>query len=328
MRRREFITLIGGAAATWPLAARAQEGMRRLGLLLIPGERDAEGQKWVRVIVRGLQEAGWTEGRNLKIDVRYGAGSPDGAGKGAEELVALGPDVIVSHGTTATAVLQRLTKTIPIVFTTVTDPVRAGFVASLSRPGANITGFSTFEPEIGGKWLELLREVSPGLKHVGGILDPAFAGFAAIWDEIQNLARQSGLGATTLVLRQPSDDIERATAAFAQQPDSGLIVLPTASNNIARERIFALAARYRLPAVYAFSNYATDGGLMAYGFDNNDIVRRSTLYVDRVLKGEKPANLPVQAPTKFELVINLKTAKAIGVTMPPAMLARADQVIE
>jgi putative ABC transport system substrate-binding protein len=295
---------------------------------MVASESDAEGQIRAQVFQQSLQELGWIEGRNIHIDYRWGAGDPARAEAGVAELVALAPDVIVAHGTPASVSLKKATRVIPVVFVVVTDPVGAGIVESQARPGGNITGFSTFEPEIGGKWLELVREVTPSLKHVAGILVPAFGAFAGIWREIESLAPQAGVQPTTLILRQPSDDIESAVAAFAHRPGGALIVLPTAINNALRLRIISLAARHRLPAVYPFSNYATEGGLMAYGFDNVDLFRRGASYVNRILKGEKPADLPVQAPTKFELLINLKTANALGLTLPPTLLARADAVIE
>jgi putative ABC transport system substrate-binding protein len=277
---------------------------------------------------RALQELGWEDGRNVRIDYCWGAGDPERARIAAIELVSLAPEVILANGTPATAALQRATRSIPVVFVVVVDPVGAGFVQSLARPGANLTGFSTFEPEIGGKWLELLKEITPGLRRVAGVWDSGFPGFAAIWRVIESLAPTFALEATSVVLRDPGDDIESAIAAFAQEPGGGLIVLPTAINNLLRERISSLAARHRLPAVYGFRLYAASGGLMSYGFDPLDLFRRGASYVDRILKGEHPAALPVQAPTKFELVVNLKTAKALGLTVPLSLLARCDEVIE
>jgi len=330
MRRREFITLLGGAAAAWPLAARAQqpERMRRIGMLVLYTEGDSTGQTRVAAFRQALQQSGWTEGRNVSIDYRWGIGDAERARTSAADLVTLAPDVIVGNGTAALAALRQATRSIPIVFVAVTDPVGAGYVQSLARPGGNITGFSTFEPEIGGKWLDLLREMAPGLKRVAGISDPAFSGFAAVWRQVETTARGFGLEATTVALHDSRDDIEAAVAAFAQQPGGGLIVLPTAINNVLRGRITSLAARFRLPAIYPFQHYASDGGLLCYGFESIDLWRRSASYVDRILKGEKPADLPVQAPTKYELVINLKTAKALGLEVPPTLLARADEVIE
>jgi putative tryptophan/tyrosine transport system substrate-binding protein len=329
MRRRQFITLLGGAAA-WPLAARAQQGerMRRIGVIMVNAESDPEGQTRIRAFRQRLQELGWAEGRNVRIEYRWGAGDVDRARAYAAELVSLAPDVILSNGSPALAALHRATRGIPVVFVVVVDPVGAGYVQSLARPGGNITGFSTFEPEIGSKWLELLKEARSDLRRVAGILDPNFRGFAAVWDAIEGMAPTLGLGVTKVALRDATDDIESTVAAFAQEPGGGLIVLPTAINNVSRDRIFSLAARHRLPAVYPFRHYATDGGLMSYGFDTPDLFRRGASYIDRILKGEKPADLPVQAPTKFEFVINLKTAKALGLTVPPTLLARADEVIE
>jgi len=262
------------------------------------------------------------------MDYRYGTGEPDRARIFVTEVLSLAPDVIVAHGTPALTALHRATRTIPVVFVSVIDPVGAGYVESLALPGGNITGFSTFEPEIGGKWLELLKEVAPGLRRVAGILDPGFRGFAGVWRAIENMAPRFGLEVTSLLLHAPTDDLESAVDTFARGPGGGLIVLPTAINAVQRNRIFSLAARNRLPAVYAFRFYATDGGLMSYGIDTVDLFRRGASYVDRILKGEKPADLPVQAPIKFEMVINLKTAKALGLNVPDKLLALADEVIE
>ncbi len=330
MRRREFITLLGGAVASVPLAARAQqpERMRRIGVMVANAESDPEGQARIMAFRQGLRELGWIEGRNVRIDYRWAAGEPDRARTYATELVTLAPDVILAQGTPALAALHRATRSIPVVFVVVVDPVGAGYVQSLAQPGGNITGFSTFEPEIGGKWLELLKEITPGLRRVAGISDPAFEGFAALSRAIESIALGFGLEFTSVVFHEPTDDIESAVAAFAQEPGGGLIVLPTAINSIYRDRIFSLAARDRLPAIYPFRHYATSGGLMSYGFDSIDVFRRGVSYIDRILKGEKPANLPVEAPTKFELVINLNTAKSLGLTVPPSILARADEVIE
>jgi putative tryptophan/tyrosine transport system substrate-binding protein len=330
MRRRDFITLLSGAAAAWPIAARAQqtERMRRVGMLMAYAETDPEAHARVNAFRQGLRELGRTEGHSLLIDYRWGTGEPDRAQTFATELVSLAPDVIVAHGTPALSALHRTTRTIPVVFVSVIDPVGAGYVQSLPLPGGNITGFSTFEPEIGGKWLELLKEVAPGLRRVAGILDPDFKGFAGVWGAIENVAPRFGLEVKNLPFHAPTDDFESAVARFAQEAGGGLIVLPTALNAVERNRIFSSAARGRLPAIYAFRFYATDGGLMSYGIDTVDLFRRSALYVDKILKGEKPADLPVQAPTKFEMVINLKTAKALGLTIPEKLLATADEVIE
>ena len=329
MKRRNFITLLGGAAA-WPVAARGQqpERMRRIGVLVAYAESDPEAQARIAAFRQGLRELGWTEGRNLRMELGWGTGDPDRARTLATELISLAPDVIVAHGTPALTALYRATRTIPVVFVSVIDPVGAGYVQSLAQPGGNITGFSTFEPEIGGKWLELLKEIAPGLSRVAGILDPGFKGFAGVWGAIENMAPRLGLQLTNLPFQAPTDDLESAVARFAQELGGGLIVLPTALNAVQRNRIFSSAARGGLPAMYAFRFYATDGGLMSYGIDTVDLFRRSAFYVDRILKGEKPADLPVQAPTKFEMVINLKTARALGLNVSPMLLARADEVIE
>ena len=329
MKRRNFITLLGGAAA-WPVAARGQqpERMRRIGVLVAYAESDPEAQARIAAFRQGLRELGWTEGRNLRMELGWGTGDPDRARTLATELISLAPDVIVAHGTPALTALYRATRTIPVVFVSVIDPVGAGYVQSLAQPGGNITGFSTFEPEIGGKWLELLKEIAPGVSRVAGILDPGFKGFAGVWGAIENMAPRLGLQLKNLPFQAPTDDLESAVARFAQELGGGLIVLPTALNAVQRNRIFSSAARGGLPAMYAFRFYATDGGLMSYGIDTVDLFRRSAFYVDRILKGEKPADLPVQAPTKFEMVINLKTARALGLNVPPMLLARADEVIE
>jgi len=297
-------------------------------LLLGMSSGDRQRQAWLAGFLQGLQQLGWVEGRNLQIDFRWGASEPDRAQIYATELVSLAPDVILAHGTPALAAAHRATHSIPIVFVVVVDPVGAGYVQSLSRPGGNITGFSSFEPEIGGKWLELLKAIRPDLTRVAGILDPAFKGFAGVWNAIEAAAPRLGLEVASVPLRDSSDDIESAVATFAQKPSSGLIVLPTAINNSLRHRIITVAARYRLPAVYPFANYTADGGLISYGIDALDVFHRGASYVDRILKGEKPADLPVQGPTKFELVINLMTAKAAGFTVPATLLSQANEVIE
>jgi len=330
VRRREFITLLGGAAVSWPLAARAQqtERMRRIGVVVAYAESDPEAQTRVIAFRQALGGLGWIEGRNVTMEYRWGAGDVDRARAFATELVSLKPDIILAHGTPAVTALRAVTRTIPVVFVSVIDPVGAGHVQSLARPGGNITGFGTFEPEIGGKWLELLKEVAPGLKRVAGISDPTFKGFAGVWSAIETMAPRFGLAVTSVSFHASTDDLEAAVAAFAQEPGGGLIVVPTALNAVHRHRILSAASRNRLPAIYGFRFYATDGGLMSYGVDTVDLFRRGAFYVDRILKGENPAELPVQAPTKFELVINLKTAKALGLTIPPKLLFTPDEVIE
>jgi putative ABC transport system substrate-binding protein len=329
MGRREFITLLGGAALACPVAARAQqpERMRQIGLMVVNEEGDPEGKPRVMAFRQGLKGSGWTEGRNLRIEYRWGAG-PDRALAYAKELVDLVPDVIVANGTPALAALQQLTRTIPIVFVVVVDPVGSGYVRSLGRPGGNITGFSTFEPEMGTKWLQLLREMRPSLSRVAAISDPAFKGFVALMAAIESAAPTLGLEFTSVGFHNRSDNIEAAIDVFARLPDGGLIVLPTTLNNIHRERLFSVAANHRLPALYPFRHYTVDGGLMSYGFDAADLFKRGGSYVGRILKGENAADLPVQTPTKFELAINLKTAKALGLTVPATLLARADEIIE
>jgi len=330
MKRREFITLLGGAAASWPIAARAQQPdrVRRIGVMIANAENDPEGQDRVAAFRRGLQELGWVEGRNLRVDYRWATGEPNRARALARELVNLEPDVILANGTPALSALHKVTSNIPVVFAVVVDPVGAGFVRSLARPGGNVTGFSSFQPEIGGKWLELLKAIMPGLSRVAVISDPAFRGFAGVLLEIESIGPRVGLEITNIVFRNPNDDIESPITAFAQSFGGGLIVVPTAINKIHRNRIISLAARYHLPAIYPFSVYVASGGLLSYGIETDDLLRRSASYVDRILKGEKPAELPVQAPIKYELAINLKTAKTLGLTVPPPLLARADEVIE
>ena len=328
MKRREFIALLGGAAAIGPLAARAQQPTRRVGLLMSQIENDPEGQARFRVIVDGLQQLGWTDGRNVRFDVRWTAGSPADPGKYAAELVALKPDVIFASGSVNVAALQRITRSVPIVFANIIDPVGAGFVASLARPGGNTTGFSAFEYSLAGKWLELLKELAPNLTRVAVLRDSSLAAGIGQYAAIQALAPPSlGVELTPIDVQDPGE-IERAITAFAREPNSGLIVTGSTGAVVRRNRIIALALKYRLPNVYGFRYYPASGGLASYGPDAIDVHKRAAAYVDRVLKGEKPADLPVQAPTKYELVINLKTAKALGITVPQAVLARADEVIE
>jgi len=329
VRRREFIGILG-SAAVYPLTARAETGenLRHVGVVLINSEEETAGRARIETLRRSLAELGWSEGKNLHLDIRAGAGDPQRAQAYARELVAGRPDLIFAEGTPVLAAFKAATRDIPVVFVAVTDPVGAGFVQSLAHPGGNITGFSTFEPDIGGKWLELLKEVAPSLQRAAGIVDPAFKGFAKHWRAIEDLAPRTGLELATIAFHDRADDIERAVGTFAAKPDGGLIILPTAINNVARDRIFALANRYRLPAIYPFSHFAQQGGLLSYGFDSVANFPRAAGYIDRILKGAKPADLPVQAPTRYELVINLKAAKAISLTVPPTLLARADEVIE
>ena len=331
MRRREFITLLGGAAAAWPLAARAQqsERMRLIGVLMAYAESDPEGQAWVAVFRGGLQKLGWAEGRNIRIETRWAP--PENAGsreRFAKELVALQPELILSHTTPTTSALLRETRTIPIVFANVSDPIGSGFVATLSRPGGNVTGFTTIEASLGGKWLELLKEIAPHVNRVAFLFNPETATYAEYY---LNLFKAAGatfaVKATTAPVRDKSE-VESAIATLAGEPNGGLIVMPDSFPIAHRVEITSLAARYRLPAVYPFRFFADIGGLLAYGVDLSDNFRRAASYADRILKGEKPGELPVQGPAKFEFVINLKTAKALGLTVPDNLLARADEVIE
>jgi len=327
MRRRQLIVFVGGAIA-WPLAGRAQQPLRRIAMLLLHAESDPEVQPYVTAFRQSLLELGWTEGRNIQIDYLWGARTPDRARALAAQLVTQAPDVILCYGSPATGALQRATSTIPVVFVVVADPVGGGYVQSLARPGGNITGFGTFEPEMGGKWLALLKEVAPNLRRVVCILDPSFKAWAAIFRATQNAAPNFQVEVTSVHLHDSTDDIESPIAAFAQEPNGGLISIPTAPNQANRERILSLAARHRLPACYPFRVFPTEGGLMSYGPDQTDLFRRGASYVDLILKGAKPSELPIQHPTKFELVVNLRIAKTLGLEVPPLILARADEVIE
>jgi len=329
MKRRQFITLLGGAAAAWPLAARAEqrERMRRIGVLMNLASDDAEGQARLAAFHQGLQQLGWTVGRNVQIDYRWGAGNADYIRKFAAELVALAPDVILSTGSPSVAVLQQATRTVPVVFVTVVDPVSSGFVDSLARPGGNITGFTLYEYSISGKWLALLKEIAPGMTRAAVIRDPALTAGGGQLGVIQAVAPSVGAEVTPVNVRD-AGEIERAITAFARSPNGGLIVTASTLAGVHRDLIIALAARYKLPAVYPIPYFARSGGLMSYGPDSVDQYRLVASYVDRILKGEKPADLPVQAPTKYELVINLKTAKTLGLEVPSTLLARADEVIE
>jgi putative ABC transport system substrate-binding protein len=325
VKRREFITLIGVAAA-WPLAARAQqpERMRRIGLIMALAADDPEGQARLVAFVQGLQESGWTDGRNVRIDIRWPAGDPDRVRKYAADLVALAPDVILATGDN-TGPLQQATHTVPIVFVVVSDPVSAGYVTSLNRPGNNTTGFSYVEYSICGKWLELLKQIAPDVTRVAVLRDPAVPTGNGQFDAIQSVAPSFGVKLIPIGVSD-ADEITRGVTEISRMPNSGLIVTGTALTIVHRELISALAARLQLPAIYGF-NYAT-GGLVSYAPDTVDQYRRAAQYVDRILKGEKPGDLPVQNPTKFKLVINLKTAKALGLTVPLTLQATADEVIE
>jgi ABC-type uncharacterized transport system substrate-binding protein len=328
MRRREFITLLGGAAA-WPLAARAQQGerMRRIGLLLPAAADDREFQVWVAALHQGLAQLGWIIGRNLRIDTRWAGANGADINRHAAELAALAPDVIVAHGTSTVRPLLLATRTVPIVFPIAGDPVGAGLVESLARPGGNATGFMTFEYSLSGKWLELLKQIAPGTTRAAILRDPTQGAGTGLFAAIQAVAPSLRIEVTPVNMRV-AEEIERAVTAFARSPNGGMVVTAGASAIVHGDLILALATRHRLPAVYYERFYAVAGGLMSYGPDRIDQYRRATGYVDRILKGEKPADLPVQAPTKYDLVINLKTAKALGLEVPPMLLARADEVIE
>jgi putative tryptophan/tyrosine transport system substrate-binding protein len=330
MKRREFITLLGGTAVAWPLAARAQQGeqMRRIGVLMSAVEGDQRGLEFITAFAQGLAELGWTVGRNVRIEYRWGAGDLDRFRRYAAELVALAPDVVLASAGSIVGAFQQASRTVPIVFVTTIDPVGGGWVESLSRPGTHATGFSSFEFSMSGKWLELLKEIAPGIKRVAVIRDPSVPAGSGGLAAIQTVAPSFGVELTPVGVRSP-DEIERGIAAFARSANGGLIVVgPGSSVQPHRNLIIALAARHRLPAVYGSLVWARGGGLISYGADAIDQYRRAAGYVDRILKGEKPADLPVQAPTKYELVINLKTAKALGLTVPDSLLARADEVIE
>ena len=328
IRRREFITLLGGAAA-WPLAVRAQqqERMRRIGVLINLAADDREGRIRLAAFQENLHQLGWIEGRNARLDIRWGAGDAERIRTYATELVALSPDVIVCSGSTTLRTLQAATRSLPIVFVTVTDPVGAGFVASLRQPGANITGFTQFEYGISGKWLELLKQVAPAVTRVAVLRNPAQASGIGQLGAISSAAASFGMDLKPVDIRDIGE-IERALTSLAHLPNAGLIVTSSALAAVHREFIITFAAQHRLPAVYYRRFFVTAGGLISYGPDTTDEFRRAADYVDRILKGEKAADLPVQAPTKYELAINLKTAKALGLEVPATLLARADEVIE
>ncbi|HJZ34225.1 MAG TPA: ABC transporter substrate-binding protein [Hyphomicrobiaceae bacterium] len=327
LRRREFITLLGGAAA-WPLAARAQQGerVRRVGVLAYWAADDAEGRARLAAFTQALNQLGWSEGRNLRTDTRWT--KADDVHRHAAELVALAPDVIVAAtGTATVAPLLQATRSVPIVFVVVIDPVGAGFVASLAKPGGNATGFTIYEYSMSGKWLELLKEIAPGVTRAAVLRDPAVASGIGQFGAVQIVAPALGVQLSPVDVRDPGE-IERAVTAFAREPNGGLILTGSAMGIVHRDLIVTVAARHRLPAIYPTRFYITAGGLISYGPDQPDQYRRAAGYVDRILRGEKPADLPVQAPTKYELVINLKTARAMGFDLPASVLARADEVIE
>jgi putative ABC transport system substrate-binding protein len=329
MQRREFITILGSAAVAWPLIARAQQGerVRRIGVFMAGVSDDRDGLARLAAFQQALQELGWTIGRNVGMETRWGAADPDRTRRYATELAALAPDVILANGSATVGPLLQATRNVPIVFAGVPDPVGAGFVESLARPGGNATGFVQFEYGLGAKWLELLKEIAPGVTRVAVLRDVDLAAGTGQFGAIQSVAPSFGVEMSPVGLRNPSE-IERGIAAFARSPNGGLIATGSALTNVHRKLIITLAAQHKLPAVYNGRQFAVDGGLIAYGPDRLDQMRRAAGYVDRILKGEKPADLAVQAPTKYELAINLKTAKALGITVPPTLLARADEVIE
>ena len=331
MRRRDFISLIGGATAAWPVVARAQqtEPVRRVGVLMAYAENEPEAQSFVGAFVTGLDKLGWTEGRNLRIDYRWAGGNIERIASFARELVALRPNVILANTTPVTAAFHRETRTIPIVFVIVSDPVGDGFVASLARPGGNITGFINLEASVGGKWLELLKEVAPSVTRAALMFNPDTApGRGAYFQPtFESGARTLGVESILVPIRSDAE-IETAIAALAGEPKAGLVVMTDGFMRVHRGTVIAAAAHHKIPAVYPLRIQAEDGGLLAFGPYNLDLFSRSAEYVDRILRGTSPAELPVQVPTKFQLVINLKTAKALGLTVPPTLLARADEVIE
>jgi len=329
MRRREFITLLGGAAASWPLAARAQQSdkMRRIGVLVGQAENDSDVKARLTGFREALAKAGWSEGRNVNVDYRFAAARAEHVEALAKELVALQPDVIIAQGTSVTAALQRETNKIPIVFVTVSDPIGWGFVASLPRPGGNITGLLQYETGIIGKWMAMLKEIAPRLVHVALVANPKVTAY----DYFVRAAEAAAPSLAIEIVPSPIEsaaDIERVIDSIARVPNSGLLLPPDTTTITHRDLIIALAARHRLPAVYSLRLFVTAGGLMSYGTDVVEIFRLAATYADRILRGAKPAELPVQAPTKYETIVNLKTAKGLGLDVPSSLIVRADEVIE
>jgi ABC-type uncharacterized transport system substrate-binding protein len=328
MNRRELVTLLGGAAAAWPVAARAQQGerLRRIGVLMGAAATDSDAKARLAAFLQGLQESGWAVGRNVQIDYRWNEGDAARLRRDAVELVALGPDVILAGIGGTTGALQQASRTVPIVFAQGIDPVGAGTVESLAHPGGNVTGFLQFEYSLAGKWLELLKEIAPQVTRVGVLRETGAAGIGQ-WAVIQAVASSLSVELRLVNLRN-APEIERAVTGIARGSNGGLIVVVSAASLLHRELIVALAARHQLPVVYPYRSFVADGGLISYGSNVATQYQRAAGYVDRILKGEKPADLPVQAPTKYELTINLKTAKVLGLTVSPSVLARADEVIE
>jgi putative ABC transport system substrate-binding protein len=329
MRRREFVGLLGGTALTWPLAARAQQPgrTRRIGILMSVAADDRQGQTRHAMFVQSLRQLGWTEGRNVQIETRWAAGNAPDIHKYASELVAFAPDVILAAGGSVVLPLVQASSAIPIVFTGVSDPVGGGIVASLARPGGHVTGFTAFEYSMSGKWLELLKEVAPGVKRLAVLRDAGIPQGIGQFGAIQSLAQSLGVDVSPLNVRD-AGEIERDIAAFARESNGGLVITGSGLAIVHRALIVTLAARHKLPAIYFERFFVADGGLISYGPDLLDQYRRAAGYVDLILKGEKPADLPVEAPTKYQTVINLRTAKSLGLAVPPALLARADEVIE
>jgi putative tryptophan/tyrosine transport system substrate-binding protein len=330
MKRREFMTLLGGATVAWPLAAHAQQaaGTRRVGVLMNLSEKDLEAQRLVTAFREGLAQLGWIDGGNLRMDYRWASGDVGRIRTLAKELVELSPDIIVGYATPSVVALQQETRSIPIVFLSVTDPVGQGLVASLANPGGNITGFAVFEFSLGAKWMEALKQIVPGLRRVTTIFNPKTAPYYALY--VRAIEKAASSYAVEPIVVEVHDDaeIEHAISTLAGEPDGGLIVMPDSFNMVHRRTIIEVVDRYRLPAMYYFPFFAADGGLISYGPDEIDMFRRTAGYVDRILKGAKVGDLPVQQPTNFRLVINLKTAKALGIDVPASLLARADEVIE
>jgi putative ABC transport system substrate-binding protein len=331
VRRRKFLSLIGGGAVAWPLAVHAQHAdqIRRIGMLMPYLEGDREGLAFIAAFREGLQKLGWTEGRNIRINIRWARpGDPELRQRFAKEIIALNPSLIISHGTPNTATLAKQTRTIPIIFVNVTDPIKGGFVASFPRPGGNVTGFTHYEPTLASKWLELLKEVAPRVAKVAFLFNPTTAPYFEYYlTPFKAAARSLGVEAIVAPVRDRAE-FEPIIAAQAREPKGGLIVIPDTFTSAHRMEIITLAARYRIAAVYPLPFFTSQGGLLSYGIDTRDQYRRAAAYADHILKGAKPGDLPVQLPVKYELVINLKTAKALGLNVPPSVIARADKVIE
>ena len=327
MRRREFITLLGGAAAAWPLSPRAQERMRRVGVLTALAEAETEVQRWFASFQESLQKLGWEQGRNIRVEYRFAGGNDQRLRSYAAELVGMAPDVLVGQGVPGLMAVNRETRSVPVVFVQVSDPVKLGFVANLARPGGNITGFANYEHAIGGKWVELIKDIAPGTTRIVVIFDPGNASYAAYLEAIETAAPSFKVQVTRAGVRS-ADEIEQAITTFAQQSSGAVVVVPSVPTILHRDLIIALAARHRLPAVYPYRFFTIAGGCLSYGTDLPVLYRQAAQYVDRILKGAKPGDLPVQFASKFELVVNLKTAKALGLTIPEPLLQAADEVIE